>query len=344
MEHCIYTREGNGPNTIVMAKKSKQTKNAKGKKTQKSKGGAKRSRGGARVSARAAELANLLHNPCQADVPRGAVYGGENGVITRFASESSIGGAAGETAGVIAFHPNDNTVCIISQASPATTFAINAGSFVYNQVPGQSFLLGSAAKMRSIAACIQAMSNVSALNCTGDVACGNLTLSSLYATAASVNSIFSLLTTRAPINRKTFEAKLVPGSFDDKYARVITGANPSLTGTDDSDTNVVVLAWRGLPAATGLNYRLTNVVEWTPLLASGLTVSSSTSSGIKHEAVTQAMSRGKPGWWNNFVEGVQEDFGQVARYATREAMVKGARYLLAGAEEAAETGAVVMLA
>lgn len=275
------------------------------------------------VDPKEAQLVQLLADPCNADYVNGSVYAGESGIVSRFAVDSNIGAGVGETSGVIAFHPNDNTVCIITATSPGTTFTINAGSFIYNQVPGQTFLLGSAAKMRALAACITALPNSTVLEAKGDIAVGNVSLSSLYGTTASVNSIFSLLNVKGPVVRKNYEAKFVPGLMDSRYSSLVVGGNPSNSGTDDSDTNCIVLAWRSLAPASGISYRLTSVVEWTPKQGAGLTTSSNTEAGLDVNKVVAAMHNAKPNWWHNLMDGVGMDLGGAAKALTQRAVSYG---------------------
>lgn len=288
-----------------MAKKPQVQKASKGKRQ-------RRNRPAVGGQGKALQLAKLLNDPCSADIPAGSIYSGETGIVSRFAVELGVSSGATETCGAILFHPNDNTLAVFSQSNPATTFTVNAGNFVNTNGPGTTFLVANAAKMRSLAACITAMPSASTLNCTGDIAVGNITLSSVYGSAVSINSIFSLLTVRGPVVRKNYEAKMVPGAFDSRYAKVITAGNPSTTGTDDSDTSVIVIAFRGLPAASGLLYRLTSVVEWTPLLNVGLTTTSASNVGINHAAVTQALTKAHGGWWHNLWDHVGSDLGGVA--------------------------------
>lgn len=281
------------------------------------------------VDLRAQQYLKLLSDPCNAVVPHGAVYSGESGIVSRFASELTVGTGAGETCGFLAFHPNDNTVCVFTQALASTTAVVNAGNFTYTNSPGLAFVTNNCAKIRSLAACISAMPNTSALNAVGDIAVGNITLSSLYATI-SVNDVFALLTARGPIVRKNYEVKMVPGEFDSKYSKAFVGANPSTTGTDDSDTTTVIIAWRGLPAATGFNARLTSVVEWTPIKGVGMTVSSATVSGINTTALVSAASSRQPSWWHNVASELVQDLSQTARYVGRQALSAGAAYLTGG--------------
>lgn len=277
------------------------------------------------VQGKALQLARLLNDPCSAEIPAGSIYSGETGIVSRFAVELGAGSAAGETCGAILFHPNDNTLAVFTQANPATTFVVNAGNFVNTNGPGQLFLQSNAAKMRSLAACITAMPTSSTLNCTGDVAVGNVTLSSVYGATVSINSIFSLLTVRGPMVRKNYECKMVPGAFDSRYAKVIAAGNPSTTGTDDSDTSVICLAFRGLPAASGLLYRLTSVVEWTPILNVGLTATTTSNVGIKHEQVVSALSKSHGGWWHNLWNNIGSDLGGVASHLTSQVLTGGAK-------------------
>ncbi|QKI28850.1 hypothetical protein 3 [Ginkgo biloba tombusvirus] len=300
---------------------------AKQKQKQKQKPRTRKGRGRqvAGLGAKELQLARLLNDPCSAEIPAGSIYSGETGIVSRFAVELGVGSGVAETCGAILFHPNDNTVAILSQANPATTFTINAGNFVTGNGPGTAFLLSNAAKMRSLAACITAMPVSSTLNCTGDIAVGNLTLSSVYGTNVSINSIFSLLTVRGPMVRKNYEAKFVPGAFDSRYAKIFTGSNPSSSGTDDSDTAVVVLAFRGVPAASGLLFRLTSVVEWTPIFNVGLTTSSSTNVGVKHDVVTSALSKHHGGWWHNLWDRVGSDLGGIASHLAGQVITGGAK-------------------
>lgn len=290
------------------------------------KGGGKRTRrgaGAARTLGKEDQYLRLLNDPCNADYVQGAVYPGETGIVSRFAIDGNAGTGAGETSGVLVYHPNDNTFAVFTSASPGTTFAINAGNFTYTGAPGVSFLTGSAAKVRGLAACISALPNSTVFDAKGDIAVGNVSLETLYGATTSVNAIFSLLTVKGPVVRKNYEAKFVPGGMDSRYSSVAFGNNPSISGTDISDTNCIVLAWRSMTAASGISYRLTLVGEWTPKLGSGLTVSTSAEPGIAHDQVIHAMHRTKPNWWHNLMDGIGSDLGGAARYLSQKAISYG---------------------
>lgn len=307
---------------------------AKGQKTSKKKGGQKQNRkvrGFATNPSRDRQYMQLLNDPCNADYVDGAVYPGETGIVTRFAIDGNAGTGAGNTSGALIFHPNDNTFNIVTQDSPGTTFTLNAGNFITNNAPGTAFLHGSAAKARGLAACISALPNSTVFEAKGDIAVGNVSLETLYSTATSVNAIFSLLTVKGPVVRKNYEAKWVPGLMDSRYSQVLPGSNPSTTGTDQSDTNCVVIAWRSLAPASGLSYRVTLVAEWTPKLGAGMTTSSTSEPGLNTLGVVHAMHKSKPNWWHNLMDGIGSDLGGAARYLSQRAISNGVSSVLSAA-------------
>lgn len=276
----------------------------------------------------------LLNDPCNAPTQLDAGYTGEQGYVQRFLSDLTVNTGVGSTSGYALFHPNSNLFASTDLANPASTTAINLGIYQLSPSPGNLFLAGSAAKIRSLAACMSfTPSAVSLTNMTGEIAVGNLSLNSTIGTY-SPNTLFTLLPARYVLNKRQYDVKLVPGAFEDRYSVYNDG-----TTIDTSDTNVICIAWRGCPAGSAMSIRLTNVVEWTPKLATGLPASNALRHRVDHHSATVALQTAKPDWWHkvaNAAEHVgstvwQHGGKQIVGFASQIASQKAAQYVLEAA-------------
>lgn len=245
------------------------------------------------------KYAELLFDPCNADNELDYGYGGEKGFIQRLVADSQVNTAAGQTAGLIALHPQTGQGFATSQANGSTPFACALGNFTLGAItPGQGFLAGVAEKTRSYAACISVFpAAVSLTNITGEYAMGVCSFDTLFNPALTVDAVFTLLTLRGSIEKHQTDIKWFPGTMDDRY----NAWNNNLS-IDTSDTNVVVYAYRSYPAALPLSVRTTNNVEWTPRTAGGLAITDQTRPALKTSNVVATMHRRNPKWLRNIAD------------------------------------------
>lgn len=324
------------------------------KNKMKPKSAPKRSRRRARRSADpaitngVAKYAALLQDPCNSNIDLEERYRGEQGFVQRFVSDGTINTTAGHTAGFVLFHPNSDTVVSFSAPASNTTLAISLPTYALAggiPGPGQSYLTSAADKIRAYAACIQAYpSAVSITNLTGEYAVGVISMSATFGTW-STDSFFTMLSGRGAMTKSRTECKWYPGSLDDRYS----GFNANLT-IDPTDTNVIVLAYRGYPAAAALSIRLTTVLEWTPRVALGISPTQTTSKPLPHDHVVATLHAHKPTWLHNlgeafgsaastFLGGVAHDAAKVGRYLAQRGMAAGVSRL----ESAVLGGAMALL-
>lgn len=333
-----------------MAKKSNNNSNNNSKsKKPRSRNARKRSGNGGNAVQQNVKYAQLLDDPCNGPTDLGHRFSGEIGFVQRFVSDGVLNVPATHTAGLVLFHPNSGTVLAYSITSSSTTQPIAISSFVTNGAlpgPGAAYLTGAADKVRAYAACVQAFpSAVSITNLTGEYAVGVISLSACFGTY-SVDNFFTMLAGRGAMMKRKTEIKWFPGAMDNKYSIY----NSVASSVDSSDTNVIALAYRGYPAATALSIRCTNVVEWCPRPAVGIAPTQQTAPELKHNDVVAALHRSRPSWLHNlgesfghaagnFVGGLTEDIGKVARYGARRAMSYG----VASLENAIGSGLMLTL-
>lgn len=279
-----------------------------------------------------ATYAQLIQDPCNGPTDLQHRYKGEQGFIQRFVSDGTFNTTAGVTSGFICFHPNSGSVVTFAAPTSSTTTPITLASYVLGggvPGPGTSYLAGAADKTRTYAACLQAYpSAVSITNLVGEYAVGCVSMSTTFGTV-SADSFFTLLAGRGAMTKKKTEIKWFPGGMDDRYMQYNVN-----TTIDPSDTNVIVLAYRGYVAAAALSIRLTNVVEWTPKAAIGIAPTQTTTTPLPHDAIIASVHNKNPGWIHNlesdlstaasgFVGGLAKDVASAGRYAARKGMSYG---------------------
>lgn len=242
------------------------------------------------------KYAQLLFDPCNADYDIDAGYGGEKGFIQRVVGDFTVNAVASQTAGLVVLHPQTGLASTVTVAASGTAFAFALANFSLNPAtPGGGFLAGVAEKTRAYASCISVFpAAVSLTNITGEFAMGVMSMDTLFSATQSVDNVFTLLTIRGAIQKVQTDIKWFPGTMDDRYALW----NAPLQ-VDTSDTNVIVLAYRGYPAGLALSCRTTSVVEWTARSAGGLSVTDTTRPALPVANIVAAMHKKYPRWLRN---------------------------------------------
>lgn len=308
-----------------MSKAQKQRKRSKSSSKRKPK------RNNFRVPAglvdKARDLAHMLADPCGAPISTG-LYPGEIGMAERFVSENFIVGS-GNTAGYLAFHPNTGW---FQFSNIATSSGASASTFQTTDAPGQAFLTANAQKVRGLGACIQAVcSSLSITSITGEIAMGVMSADTLKNNGTiSADRLFTVLQARSALTREIKEIKWFPATQDNKFATYISGSTSSTwdtTGSDFSDTNVIVVCARNLPSGTSLNLRVTWICEWTPKPNLGLVPNPNAAPGINHLSVVSSMEKAHPSWWTNLSSTANNLLGAFANQAMQAAGVVAQRGL-----------------
>lgn len=233
-------------------------------------------------------VANLPANPC--------IYAGEQGTINRFIVDTSVSLAATHTTALFIFHPNTGLQFSGSLADPSTSFAGFTMQTSVSGTPGFTTLTSVAQKVRSVAAAIRVtLPNLSLTTVVGEFAMGVCSLDTALG-FTNVNSMFQIAQARANVSRDLHELRWYPGEFDSKYATMTFGAGLAASGTDINETNAMFVAIRGIPVSSLVGFQVTNVVEWTPKPASGLSVSGKSSAGSNHQHTVDTLHSHTPGW------------------------------------------------
>jgi len=90
------------------------------------------------------------------------------------------------------------------------------------------------------------------------------------------------------------ECKWLPAASDEDYT--IVGQDP-----DTTDSNIILMVFLGLPAASGVIVRSTNIVEWKPLANLGIVSESYKGNPSQNtiEHVKAMLNTRNPHWWSN---------------------------------------------
>lgn len=243
------------------------------------------------LDAKARAAAAMLTDPCNAALSE-ACYRGDQGYRNRFVSNSSLGVTAGHTAVAVAFVPGSNTVFWLSNttSSGLVAWASFGG-------PGVSFLATVTDVSRSLGACTSATPQAANLSVSGQVYSGVVPFSSLNTGATqSADNLAQLCNRYGKISIDTpMECKFVPGAADEDYTA--TNGQP----TDVSDSNVILMVFIGLPAASGVALRFTNIIEWKPRFNLGVTTQSVLGNPSRNtiEHIKEHLRTTNPNWWSN---------------------------------------------
>lgn len=215
------------------------------------------------IDAPAIQHANMLLDPCGADlVP--TVYTGDKGYINRFTNIQTVGLGPGETCGYILYKPGNALQSQFSQVNPALATTVGFGGANFT---GSNFLNTNSSKLRCGAFCVSMRPNSAPNTATGTISFGNVSAASIAnLSTPTINALASLCTetvSAAAAVMQPLEVNWVPGSFDDRYS-------PYQVTDDDSDRNCLLVVFTGFPAATGINWRATSVMEWVPKVDLGI--------------------------------------------------------------------------
>lgn len=247
------------------------------------------------LDAYGAAAANMLYDPCGAElVP--TVYSGDRGYINRFIANSSVSIVALDTVSILVVKPGNQTCFFAGGATSTTNTAVTWNNTLY---PGKPFYNTNASKARSAGYCMAVRPNSAPNTATGTIYFGNVSASA-FPNGINVNAdaLIPLLSESVSCSQalmNPLEVKWCPGGFDDRYNTV--GVNID----DDSDRNVLVVVTIGLPAASGLNVRQTALTEWTPNNALSITNDATAikPSVCDKDCILQHLKRKNPNWWWN---------------------------------------------
>lgn len=259
-------------------------------------------------------------------------YTGETGIVQRFVQDATLNSTVGHTAGFMLFCPGVN-----GYISYSATTSVAVGAPVFSTGPGATFLGPIASKLRSCGGCITTIpSAVSMTNMTGEVAMAVVTYGQIStASTYSVDSVFQLTNVRKVLRKAEYETKWYPGQLDSTYAPVLNsgGSAGTTTLSDPADHHAILVAWRGYPPGIGLSFRLTNIVEWTPLGNIGLAVTSAPKMGVPVHTIAAATHTAEPSWWHTHSKEIKSSLGDA-----------GAQLLNAGIKALGELGSEAIAA
>lgn len=235
----------------------------------------------------------MLYDPCDASLEE-SVYPGDRGYVNRFVANASYGTGAGATSFMAVIKPGNAVSTNFDSALSATPSVLAFSKAAY---PGASFLNANTSKNRAVSFCITVRPIASANNATGTIYFGIVNAQTLAnGTSVSPDVLAQYCTNsvsaaQALIN--PLEIKWCPGGFDDRY-----GATTALSD-DDSDRNVLVVVGTGFPAASGVQYRMTGITEWSPAGTLGIVADATSVSKSNNTIsnVTRVLKQKDPNWW-----------------------------------------------
>lgn len=241
------------------------------------------------------KFAHMLVDPCYSSLDSG-IYPGEKGLVQRVARTYTVNLGASDTVAQFAFYPGANMV--LQNVAANTTTTLSTG-FTKVNAPGTSFFDTNALKFRSLGACVECWSNVPPLNLTGNAFFGVVPAWNVQdGIASNADQQTQLLPEATRLTTDKISVKWVPGSHDIYWvATGGAGSGPLILPEDSEDRNAISFILAGLPTNSSLTFRVTNILEWTPNKALGITQNSAhTGAGINPFAVVHAMQTHNPKW------------------------------------------------
>jgi len=242
----------------------------------------------------ALQAAAMYADPCGADlVP--SVYPGDRGYINRFNTINTIGTVAGQTCCVAIWRPSSQGTADYGVADQTigvvTTYSTN--------FPGLTFLNTNASKARCAAFCVTVRPVAAPNTATGTIYFGVVNAralrSGLTQTGSALIPLCSESVSASQALMAPLEVRWSPGDFDARYSEV---NNPNVSA-DDSDVNCLLVVAIGLPAGTGLQYRATAIMEWTPNANLGIANDATEvkTSACDKECVLNFLKKKDRNWW-----------------------------------------------
>lgn len=234
--------------------------------------------------------ADMLLDPCNATIAPGC-YRGDQGYKTRVVSTVTALNTASTTCAAVYYIPSSNQLFTFD-----VTGSFVSGTWVTRPAPGASYLTANANAQRSLGACVSVTPNSANLSTSGQVYTGLVTASTVN-TGATItpDALITLCNKYGKISIDApMETKFIPSAADENYS-------PPGTLSDASDNIAILMVFIGLPAASGITLRVTNIVEWKP--ASNLGIASESFLGnpsrntIEH--VKQEIRARRPDFWTN---------------------------------------------
>lgn len=256
------------------------------------------------LDAHARAAANMLLDPCNATISPGC-YRGDQGYKTRVVSTVTALNTASTTCAAVYYIPSSNQLFTFD-----VTGSFTSGTWVIRPAPGSTYLATNANAQRSLGACVSVTPNTANLSTSGQVYTGLVTASSVN-TGATItpDALITLCNKYGKISIDApMETKFIPSSADENYSA------PGVLA-DASDNIAILMVFIGLPAASGLTLRVTNIVEWKPATNLGIASESFLGNPSRNtiEHVKQEIRTKKPDFWTNVGKTA---FSVVRGYAT----------------------------
>lgn len=239
------------------------------------------------------KAAHMLFDPCGAMLEESA-YGGERGFINRFVRTGTHGTSAGQTASVFIYKPGNALSSFHSVIDDVTNFTVAYGT----SFPGQGYLNANGTKARAVSFCTIVRPVASPTNATGSIHFGIIAASALAQGATTnISALVSMLPQTVGVTNALYnplEIKWVPGNNDGSYSPL-----SGITSDDDTDRNLLVVVVRGVPAASGVQFKETAIMEWVPNVASGISTDLTQPRSTRNDIndVLRALKNKDPNWW-----------------------------------------------
>jgi len=236
--------------------------------------------------------ARMLVDPCNSLLEE-SVYPGDRGYVNRFQATNSYGVGATST-GFIAVIKPGNACSTNTDLAPGTVsvgLAYNLAAY-----PGAPFISSNASKTRAVSFCISIRPNAAPNTATGTIYFGIVNAAALpNGLALSPNNAIALCSDSVSASQallNPLEVKWSPGGFDERYSS-------NTISDDDSDRNVLLVVATGLPVASGVNYRMVSIIEWSPQSTLGITNDATSVNRSRNtvQDVTRVLKQKDPAWW-----------------------------------------------
>jgi hypothetical protein len=263
---------------------------------------------GLAIDSYAANHANMLMDPCNSILEE-SVYNGDRGFVNRFQAQASYGTTASTTAWWAIYKPGNqcSTNADVATATTASTLSFQPAAY-----PGETFMTPNASKQRAVACCITVRPNSAPNNATGTIFFGVVSASAVLngasVTAAQLINLCSDSVSASQALMAPLEVRWSPGGLDERY---------NTTGTvsdDDTDRNALIVVGTGFPAASGVNYRVVSITEWTPIRTFGV-VQDATATKRSRSNITdvvRVLKERDPSWWWSIGKKATNIVGKVA--------------------------------
>lgn len=226
-----------------------------------------------RLDSQAAAYAELLLNPCAADLVHPVYAGSSGGILARTEVTSTFFNGANIVGGVVQWLPGafslnaGNALNQFILSNPGSGGTVGYGNAL--TLPGSGLANGASA-IRCVAACMQVYWAGTELNRQGFITAGNTIGNSYPANAIfTSNSGSTLLPFYMRMPGDCFEIKWRPTDADQEFVGPTDNIGP-ITLNNHGALTVNV---DGLPVGTGVRIRMVAVYEYIPSLTAGIAMS-----------------------------------------------------------------------